>query len=125
MTLRAFALHVNQKITLQAGIVIQPNSVLHQGMQKMADLVSKNSGGAININIHTLSISGNNDHLFEILRSGSIDFIVAATGVMNRFTNNRSKVLDYPFLFHSNSEAKYLLNSLILQEIEPYLDTIA
>ena len=124
MTLRAFALHVNQKITLQAGIVIQPNSVLHQGMQKMADLVSKNSGGAININIHTLSISGNNDHLFEILRSGSIDFIVAATGVMNRFTNNRSKVLDYPFLFHSNSEAKYLLNSLILQEIEPYLDTI-
>ena len=27
--------------------------------------------------------------------------------------------MDYPFLFHSNSEAKYLLNSLILQEIEP------
>ena len=124
VTLRAFALHVNHKITLQAGIVIQPNSVLHQGMQKMADLANRNSGGTISINIHTLSISGNNNRLFEILRSGSIDFIVVATGVMNRFTNNRSKVLDYPFLFQSTSEAKYILNSLIMKEMEPYLDAI-
>ena len=97
MVLRAFSLYQNQKITLQAGIVIQPNSVLHQGMQKMADLVNKNSCGTININIHTLSTSGNNAHLFEILRSGSIDLVVAATGVMNKFTNNRSRVLEFPF----------------------------
>ena len=39
MTLRAFALHVNQKITLQAGIGHSAEfRKLHQGMQKMADL---------------------------------------------------------------------------------------
>ena len=98
------SLYQNQKITLQAGIVIQPNSVLHQGMQKMADLVNKNSCGTININIHTLSTSGNNAHLFEILRSGSIDLVVAATGVMNKFTNNRSGC--WNSLFYSSPAPK-------------------
>ena len=124
MVLRAFSLYQNQKITLQAGIVIQPNSVLHQGMQKMADLVNRNSGGTININIHTLSTSGNNAHLFEILRSGSIDFVVAATGVMNKFTNNRSRVLEFPFLFQSSAEAKHVLNTIIIKDVEHSLDSI-
>ena len=124
MVLRTFALHVNQRITLQAGIVIQPNSVLHQGMKKMAELVNKNSNGAININIHTLSTSGNNHHLFEILRSGSIDMITAATGLMNKFTNNRTRVLEFPFLFSSTSEAKYILNTLIRKDVEAPLEAI-
>lgn len=124
MVLRAFSLYQNQKITLQAGIVIQPNSVLHQGMQKMADLVNKNSCGTININIHTLSTSGNNAHLFEILRSGSIDLVVAATGVMNKFTNNRSRVLEFPFLFQSSAEAKHILNTIIIKDVEHSLDSI-
>lgn len=124
MVLRAFSLYQNQKITLQAGIVIQPNSVLHQGMQKMADLVNRNSGGIINIHIHTLSTSGNNAHLFEILRSGSIDMVVAATGVMNKFTGNRSRVLEFPFLFHSGAEAKHILNTTIIQDVEHALDSI-
>lgn len=124
MVLRAFALHQNQKITLQAGIVIQPNSVLHQGMQKMAELVYKHSGGTININIHTLSTSGNNAHLFEILRSGSIDFVVAATGVMNKFTGNRSKVLEFPFLFQSSEEANHILNTTIIEDLESALNSI-
>ncbi len=124
MVMRAFALNQNQKITLQAGIVIQPNSVLHQGMQKMADLVCRHSGGTININIHTLSTSGNNAHLFEILRSGSIDFVVVATGVMNKFTNNRSQVLEFPFLFDSSEEANHILNTTIIRDLEGSLDSI-
>ena len=124
MVLRTFSLYANKKITLQAGIVIQPNSVLHKGMQKMADLIYKNSNGRMNLHIHTLSISGNNQQLFDILRSGSIDFIVVATGVMNKFTNNRTKILEFPFLFQSGSEAKYILNSIITKDVEPYLDTI-
>lgn len=124
MVLRAFSLCRNQTITLQAGIVIQPNSVLHQGMQKMADLVNKNSGGTININIHTLSISGNNAHLFEVLRSGSIDLVVAATGVMNKFTGSRSRILEFPFLFRSGEEAKHILNTIIIKDVAHSLDSI-
>lgn len=124
MSLRVFSLYNNQKITLEAGIVIQPNSVLHQGMQRMADLVYKNSSGDIRINIHTLSVSGNNSHLFEILRSGSIDMVAAATGVMNPFTDDRSKILDIPFLFHSSDEAKYILNTVVIKELEHYLNAI-
>ena len=90
----------------------------------MADLVNKNSCGTININIHTLSTSGNNAHLFEILRSGSIDLVVAATGVMNKFTNNRSRVLEFPFLFQSSAEAKHILNTIIIKDVEHSLDSI-
>ena len=118
MLLRAFALHINRKTTLRVGIVIQPNSILHQGMQKLAEVVERDSGGTMRIDIHTLSVSGNNAMLFETARSGTMDMIVAATGVMNKFTDGLTALIDFPFLFSTNEEAVYVLNSAFLNGIE-------
>ncbi len=124
MLLRVFTLRQNRKITLRVGIVIQPNSVLHQGMQKLAAIVEHNSDGRLKLDIHTLSVSGNNAMLFETTRSGALDMIVAATGVMNKFTEGLTSLIDFPFLFATNEEAMFVLNSAFLDGIEDSMKRI-
>lgn len=121
---RAYALYQNKKVNLHAGIIIQPNSVLHQGMQKMAEIILKNSGGNLVLNIHTLSTSGDNRMLFELLCQGSLDFVVVSSSVLNNATNNRSALLELPFLFDSYEEARQLMNTLIIPEMEAPLAAI-
>lgn len=124
MLLRAFALNRNKKVTLSVGIVIQPNSILHLGMQKLAEIIERESNGSIDMDIHTLSVSGNNAMLFETARMGTLDMVVAATGVMNKFTDGLTALIDFPFLFETNEEAMYVLNSAFLSGIEdPLKDT--
>ena len=124
MLLHTFSLFAERHITLHAGIVIQPGSVLHQGMQHLAQLISEYTHGKIVLHIHTLSLSGNNAYLFDLIRTGSIDLCVAATSVMNSFTDNQSQILDYPFLFHSSAEANYILNQKLLPEFDACLSKI-
>ncbi|MDD3902832.1 MAG: TRAP transporter substrate-binding protein DctP [Sphaerochaeta sp.] len=124
LTLKAYALYQNKKVNLHAGIIIQPNSVLHQGMQKISEILLKNSGGNLVLNIHTLSTSGDNRMLFELLCQGSLDFVVVSSSVLNNATNNRSSLLELPFLFDSYEEARQLMNDLIIPELEAPLAAI-
>lgn len=41
-----------------------------------------------------------------------------------KLTNNRTRVLEFPFLFCSTSEAKYILNTLIRKDVEAPLEAI-
>ncbi len=121
--LRAYSLYSNKRITLQAGIVIQPNSVLHRGMQKLVQLIEQKSKGVILLNLHTLSMSGNNKLLFDLVSRNALDMAVLSTSVLNDATNNRSKVLELPFLFQSYNQARKILNTRFLDIINASLSS--
>ncbi|WP_320122154.1 TRAP transporter substrate-binding protein DctP [uncultured Sphaerochaeta sp.] len=118
LILRSYALYQNKRIDLHVGIIIQPNSVLHQGMQKMAEVIAKKSGDNMVLNIHTISTSGDNHMLFELLCQGSLDVVVVASSALNNATNNRSALLELPFLFDSYEEARQLMKDLIIPELD-------
>lgn len=119
--LRAYSLVSTKKITIQAGIIIQPNSVLHIGVQKMAEIIAQRSNGSMSLQIHTLSVSGDNSLLFDSLRRGALDFAVVASNSLNRATDNQTSAMELPFLFTSYDEARWVLNTQILQGINPLL----
>lgn len=116
-----YCLYKSEKITLHAGIVIQPNSVLHQGMQYLAKKVFNATNGTIEIVIHTMEISGNNSALFEILKAGEIDMCVVAANMIKHYTNGKSNVIELPFMFDNSSQANYIMNHYLVPEFDQVL----
>lgn len=118
---RELSLQYNRKLILHGAITISPHSALFDAFQHFAKLVNKNSNGAIILNVHSLSDSGDNALLFHTLRSGNIDFIVVDTSVLNKVTSNLTAVLDLPLLFDSEKQAFQIMNSLVLSEFNTSL----
>lgn len=124
LTLRSYALYRSQKLDLHVGIMIQPHSVLHQGMQHFANLIEEESQGNIVLDIHTLSTSGDNTMVFNMLCQGSLDFVICSSSVMNGATAGRSAVLELPFLFDSYQEAEDILDKVVIPDMEESLTGI-
>ena len=118
MFLRSSIIHRTRKLTLHVGIVIQPHSVLHQGMRKLAETVEKESKGLVTLNIHTISNSGDNDLLFQRVCQGALDFFIGSVSVLDQPTGGRSSVLELPFLFNSYEEANQILQHVVLPDID-------
>ena len=121
LNLRSYALYRSQKLNLHVGIMIQPHSVLHQGMERFAQIVEKESQGNIVLDIHTLSTSGDNSMVFNMLCQGALDFVICSTSVMNEATAGRSAVMELPFLFDSYEQAQDVLERVVLPDIEESL----
>ncbi|WHH56808.1 DctP family TRAP transporter solute-binding subunit [Petroclostridium sp. X23] len=117
LSIRQYALYQNRKTVLHAGVVIQEGSTLHAGYKKFAELIHIKSNGSMVLTIHTISITGDNKHLRDTLRSGSIDFALCAIDTLNEYTNNKVSVLDLPFLFDCAQQAYYILDGLIGKEL--------
>ena len=122
--LKSFSLYKSKRITLNAGIIIQPGCVLNKGMLYLAELLNQKSGGTIQLDIHTLSYSGDNHTFFSLLCQGAIDIFSGATNVLNAATGDRAEVLSLPFLFKNTDEALTTIRDVILPELDAPLLSI-
>lgn len=123
LMMRGYSLYLNRTLTWHAGITIQPGSVLHRGMEKFAQLVYEKSNGTMQISIHTIALSGDNNGLFKSLCAGAIDCIMCSTLVLGNITNGLSDLLELPFLFDSTEQAYDLLNTIFCKELSPYFES--
>jgi TRAP-type C4-dicarboxylate transport system substrate-binding protein len=108
--LRQYALLCDRKKTFNIGICIQDGSALHECCSKFAELLYEKSGGSLLCNIHTILLSGNNTVLLELLKNGSLDFIIIDSHSLKAETDDKVLVFDIPFLFDSAEEADYVLD---------------
>lgn len=107
---RQYALFRKRRTILHAGTNIQYGSVPYLGFQKFAEFVAQLSDGSLQIDVHVLSYSGDNQHLVDILRSGSLDFAAFDFNALAPLTQNRITLFQLPFLFDTSAEAFDILN---------------
>lgn len=118
MFLKSYMIYRNRKTVLHACIAIQPGSVLHQGLDRMADLIKRRSGGSLVLERHTIATSGDNALYFNMLCQGALDMYIGSTSVMRGATNGMSDCTNLPFTFESSEQAKTILNSIVRPELE-------
>lgn len=117
-----YALQKTKKIVWNAGIIVQPDSVLYQGLKHLAALLYQKSGGTFQLNLHTVSTSGDNFKLFSMLTAGSLDLAVGSTLALRLLADAKISVLQMPFLFSSEEEAEYVLQKAVLPELKDSLE---
>ena len=117
VALHVYALQKTKKTVWNCGIIVQPSSVLYQGLRHLAEELHKGSGGTFQLNIHTISTSGDNYKLFNMLVEGALDLVVGSTIALQPYTEGRTSTLQLPFLFDSEEEAEYILQHTVLPEL--------
>ena len=122
VALRACVLHRTKKIVWNGGVIVQPGSVVSDGLKHLSELLYKKSGGSFQINMHTISTSGDNYKLLGMLMSGALNIVVSSAIALCPYTDNKVFTLHLPFLFDSAEEADYLAREVILPELRDGLD---
>ena len=118
---RQYALYHERKTTIRAGVVIRgntniPTTVFH----KLGELLNKNSGGTMQLEIATIGLSGNNPLIMELAQQGRIDIGFGHAGMLRPVLGDRIAVTDTPFLFDSPHQALRILNGPVGYElVEP------
>ncbi len=122
VALRACVLHRTKKTVWNGGVIVQPGSVVSDGLKHLSELLYKKSGGSFQINMHTISTSGDNYKLLGMLMSGALNIVVSSAIALCPYTDNKVFTLHLPFLFDSVEEADYLAREVILPELRDGLD---
>lgn len=117
MAVRQYALCFRKKTIIRAGIVIQNCNVLGTLYQKLGEHLYRNSDGEMELELHTLNISGNNQQHFHLLQSREIDFAVGNLDALISMTGEQLSVVNTPFLFDSAGQALSILNSPFMDEL--------
>ena len=110
LEVRQYALFRKAKTVLHAGTNIQHGSIIHMGFCKFAEFISHLSGGSLEVDLHVISNSGDNQNLVEILLGGSLDFAALDFNAIAPHSQNRITVFQLPFLFDSSEEAFHILD---------------
>lgn len=122
LALNIYALQKYKKTVWNAGIIVQPDSVLYQGLKHLSSLLYERSGGTFQLNLHTVSTSGDNNKLFRMLMSGSLDLAVGSTIALRHYAGDKVSVLQLPCLFSTEEEAEYVLQRTVLPEFKSSLE---
>lgn len=117
MTLRQYTLFSRKKTVIHAGVIIQCSNVLNLLYRKLAEQVYHNSDGEMELDVHTLGLSANNELLFDLLRHGEMDIAVGNPDSLIPFVGEQISAINAPFLFDSSDQALSLLNSHIGREL--------
>lgn len=119
-----YAVQNNKKTIWNAGVIVQPGSVLFQGLCNLSEILNEKSKGTFQLNIHTVATSGDNFRLFGLLRERELDMAVGSTIALRQLASPKISVLQYPFLFDSEEEARFVLRNLVLPEIQSSLSEV-
>lgn len=117
MTVRQYALCFRKKTVIRAGVVIQNSNVLGTLYRKLAEQLYRNSDGEMELEIHTLNISGDNQLLFHHLQNREADIAVGNIDALIPMTGEQISIVNAPFLFDSAEQALFLLNSSLGDEL--------
>ena len=117
VTARQYALFHRRRTIIRAGSIIRGKSILTQLYDWLAECISRNSDGAIQLEVQTVGLSGNNALLLEMLRQDKIDFCVGQAGMLLPLLGDAISIVDVPFLFPSPHQAIQILNGPVGQQL--------
>jgi tripartite ATP-independent transporter DctP family solute receptor len=108
-------------LTIRFGHVIDDKSSLQAGAEKFAEALAAKSKGAIKVEIFPNSQLGGNREMLESLQVGVLEIVSPAVAFLGGF-NDKTKLLDLPYLFKDNATAEAVLDGAIGDELFKGLD---
>src|SRR5882672_9946240 len=105
---------VNQaaELTLRFGTPFVTNSNLHKAMEKFAEVVDKESGGKIRVQVYADSQIGDIQQLIAGMQLGTVDMAYLGVGNAGQLKGCGPLNISYlPYLFKSKRAAEEGLNS--------------
>jgi len=105
-------------LTLRFGTPFVTNSNLHKAMEKFAEVVAKESGGSIKVQVYADSQIGDIQQLIAGMQLGTVDMAYLGVGNAGQLKGCGPLNVSYlPYLFKSKRAAEDGLNSPIFQEL--------
>jgi TRAP-type transport system periplasmic protein len=105
-------------LTLRFGTPFVTNSNLHKAMEKFAEVVDKESGGKIRVQVYADSQIGDIQQLIAGMQLGTVDMAYLGVGNSGQLKGCGPLNVSYlPYLFKSKRAAEDALNGPIFQEL--------
>ena len=101
---------------LKLGHVAPTDEPYHQAAEKFAELVNKNTGGAVQIQIFPNSLLGGQRELLEGLQLGSVDITLTTAAVLSSFLP-KTQVIELPFMFRDREHVYKVVDGPLAKEI--------
>ncbi len=89
---------------------------VHKGMEFMAEMLEKESGGKLKMTIYPSGQLGAERECLELLQIGSLDITKVSAAVMENFAPNY-QVLSLPYIFRDRDHAYTVLDGDVGQEL--------
>jgi TRAP-type transport system periplasmic protein len=116
-TLLACQVHA-ANLNLRFGTPFVTNSNLHKAMEKFAEVVAKESGGTIKVQVYADSQIGDIQQLIAGMQLGTVDMAYLGVGNAGQLKGCGPLNVSYlPYLFKSKRAAEDSLNGPIFQEL--------
>jgi TRAP-type transport system periplasmic protein len=104
-------------LNLRFGTPFVTNSNLHKGMEKFAEVVAKESGGKIKVQVYADSQIGDIQQLIAGMQLGTVDMAYLGVGNSGQLKDCGPLNVSYlPYLFKSKEKAAEVLNGPIMRE---------
>ena len=104
-------------LTLRFGTPFVTNSNLHKAMEKFAEVVAKESGGKIRVQVYADSQIGDIQQLIAGMQLGTVDMAYLGVGNSGQLKGCGPLNVAYlPYLFKNKEKASQVLNGPIMQE---------
>lgn len=102
--------------TMKLSVVVPKERSLAKGLFKFAEIIEKETNGAIKAEVYTDGQLGGDRDVFEGLQLGTIQGTTLSTGIIGAF-DAKFNVFDLPFLFKDVQQAYTVLDGPIGQEL--------
>ena len=102
--------------TIELGIVTTPHSFHYKAAEKFKNIVEKDSGGDIKVNIHHSKSVGDETSILQQLQLNALQMGVITAGPIDKFVP-AIKAIEFPFIFDSFAKADKILDGKIGQNI--------
>jgi len=105
-------------LTLRFGTPFVTNSNLHKAMEKFAEVVAKESGGKIKVQVYADSQIGDIQQLIAGMQLGTVDMAYLGVGNSGQLKDCGALNISYlPYLFKSKQQATAMLNTPVFLEL--------
>jgi tripartite ATP-independent transporter DctP family solute receptor len=107
---------VNAKTILKLGTSTQPSHIYNLAAERFAEIVAKESGGEMEVQIFPAAQLGSERDMVEGLQLGTLEMTLTSTGPLGNFVP-QVKLFNLPFLFKDRAAAYAVLDGEIGTEI--------
>ncbi|HKJ66173.1 MAG TPA: DctP family TRAP transporter solute-binding subunit [Desulfopila sp.] len=104
------------KTVIKLGTSTQPSHIYNQAAEYFGDIVAKESGGEIEVQVFPAAQLGSERDMVEGLQLGSLEMTLTSTGPMGNFIP-QVKLFNLPFLFKDRESCYRVLDGEIGQSI--------
>lgn len=105
-----------ESIKLKLGHVASAEEPYAQAAEKFAELVKKNTAGAVEVQLFPNSLLGGQRELLEGLQLGSVDITLTTAAVLSSFLP-KTQVIELPFMFRNSEHVYKVVDGPLAKEI--------